>query len=772
MKKITRRQFLTSAGATSAALLLSSLPHAAAADENCLRKVTPAATNSNGLSWDMAEEILTHISDPVFPAYTVNVLDYGAVPNDGKLDTAAIQRAIDETSAHGGGTVVIPSGVYDVGAITLKSNVNLHLESKDTILRFTRDITPANYPLVFAHYEGSKLYNWSPLIYAYQQENIALTGKGTLDGQADKNNWWNWSRTVNPDGTITRPSSADAKLLRKMTDNGTPAEERIFGEGHYLRPNFYQPIECTNVLVEGVTIANSPMWELNPVLCTNFTARGVTIDTHGYNNDGCDPENCNYVLIENCFFNTGDDCIAVKAGRNRDGRELGEAGYPTQNLIIRNNTFADGHGGIACGSEMSGGIKNLFADNNTFDSPTLNYALRFKTNAERGGAVENIYLRNSKVKSVGNAVVHATMLYDVGRDGNYLPQFKNITIENLTSSGGEYGIFMEAFDEVPITGLVFRNVNISNVGTDIRALNWEDPVMENVTINGKTYPRPVETKILGVPVPGQRIEGSSTLLGGEDTDLSSKWLISDSADGDYHFFRIRRSYAVPSYLAGKYIKFVSTDRNGNQDASIPYKVLRSAEIAGTINDAELLRAASKGYIDENDALDLNRPITKRECAKMLGKLWNLTAPSAPVTISDVPASDPDYGVIAAVVEAGMIELKDPTSVIAQGTLYNAGVTSSEGAKRTAFLPDATIDRDEMGHIALLSCGVPYNETLGTQPKFDDASQIESVYEDNVGASAYFGFVTAKTGNSYLPKEKTTLEDLIRIVERISDFSNK
>ena len=434
------------------------------------------------------------------------------------------------------------------------------------------------------------------------------------------------------------------------------------------------------------------MWELNPVLCTNFTARGVTIDTHGYNNDGCDPENCNYVLIENCFFNTGDDCIAVKAGRNRDGRELGEAGHPTQNLIIRNNTFADGHGGIACGSEMSGGIKNLFADNNTFDSPTLNYALRFKTNAERGGAVENIYLRNSKVKSVGNAVVHATMLYDVGRDGNYLPQFKNITIENLTSSGGEYGIFMEAFEEVPITGLVFRNVNISNVGTDIRALNWEDPVMENVTINGKTYPRPVETKILGVPVPGQRIEGSSTLLGGENTDLSSKWLISDSADGDYHFFRIRRSYAVPSYLAGKYIKFVSTDRSGNQDASIPYKVLRSAEIAGTTNDAELLRAASKGYIDENDALDLNRPITKRECAKMLGKLWNLTAPSAPVTISDVPASDPDYGVIAAVVEAGMIELKDPTSAIAQGTTPLSPALKVPSAPLSCPMPPSTATR--------------------------------------------------------------------------------
>ena len=772
MKKLTRRQFLASAGATSAALMLSGLPHAAAAEENCLKGFTPAATNSNNLTWDMAEEILTHISDPVFPNYSVSVLDYGAVPNDGKLDTVAIQRAIDETSARGGGTVIIPSGVYDVGAITLKSNVNLHLQNEDTVLRFTKDITPANYPLVFAHYEGSKLYNWSPLIYAYQQENIALTGKGTLDGQADKNNWWNWSRTVNPDGSITKPGNNDVKLLRKMTDNGTPAEDRVFGQGHYLRPNFYQPIECTNVLVEGVTIANSPMWELNPVLCTNFTARGVTIDTHGYNNDGCDPENCNYVLIENCYFNTGDDCIAVKAGRNRDGRELGEAGFPTQNLIIRNNTFADGHGGIACGSEMSGGIKNLFADNNTFDSSNLNYALRFKTNAERGGAVENVYLRNSKVKSVGNAVVHATMLYDVGRDGDYLPQFKNITIENLTSSGGEYGIFMEAFDEVPITGLVFRNVEISNVGTDIRALNWEDPVMENVTINGKTYPRPVETKVQGVPVPGQVITGSSTLLGGEDTDLIYKWMVSDTADGDYHFFRLRSSYTVPSFLAGKYLRFVATDRKGNRDMSIPYRVLKDAEIAGTINDAELLRAASKGYIDENDAMDLNRPITKRDCAKMIAKLWGMTAPTAPVAISDVPQTDPDYGVIAAVVEAGMMELKDPNSAFAQGTLYNAGVTSSEGAKRTAFLPENTIDRDEMGYIALLSCGVPYNETLGTQPKFDDAGEIESVYKSNVGASAYFGFITAKSGNSFLPKEKTTLEDLIRIVERISDFNHK
>ena len=540
------------------------------------------AENENTLSWDMAEEILTHISDPEFPDYEVSVLDYGAVPDDGKLDTKAIQSAIDETSEKGGGKVIIPSGSYDTGAITLKSNVNLCLEAEDTIVKFTKDITHENYPLVFAHYEGSKLYNWSPFIYAYQQENIAVTGKGTLDGQADKDTWWNWSRTYNEDGTTSNPSSADAKELRKMTDEGVPAEDRVFGEGHYLRPNFYQPIECTNVLIEGVTILNSPMWELNPVLCTNFTARGVHIDTHGYNNDGCDPENCNYVLIEDCYFNTGDDCIAVKAGRNRDGRELGEAGFPTQNLIIRNNVFADGHGGIACGSEMSGGIKNLFADNNTFDSPNLNYALRFKTNAERGGAIENVYLRNSKVKSVGNAVVHATMLYDVGRDGDYLPQFKNITIENLTSSGGEYGIFMEAFDEVPITGLVLKNVNISDVGTDIRALNWEDPILENVTINGQTYPRPVETKMTGIPVPGAKVEGSSVLLGGDSSDLTYEWQMADSADGTFETVGTGKVFEVPADAAGKYITLTASDKEGNKQTSMAYKVLKESKAAGGI----------------------------------------------------------------------------------------------------------------------------------------------------------------------------------------------
>ncbi|MDO5407926.1 MAG: glycoside hydrolase family 28 protein [Eubacteriales bacterium] len=763
-------QQATETAATTAAVTEA----ATTAAETTEAETTEAETEAveGELSWDMAEEILTHISDPEFPDFEVSIEDFGAVADDGKLDTEAIQKAIDDTSEKGGGTVSVPSGAYDTGAITLKSNVNLCLENEDSVLNFTKDITPENYPLVFAHYEGSKCYNWSPFIYAYQQENIAVTGKGKLDGQADKDTWWNWRTSYNADGTTSNPSSADAKVLRKMTDDGVPAEERVFGEGHFLRPNFVQPIECENVLIEGVTIANSPMWELNPVLCTNFTARGVHIDTHGYNNDGCDPENCNYVLIEDCYFNTGDDCIAVKAGRNRDGRELGETGFPTQNLIIRNNVFADGHGGIACGSEMSGGIKNLFADNNTFDSSNLNYALRFKTNAERGGAIENVYLRNSKVKSVGNAVVHATMLYDVGRDGDYLPQFKNITIENLTSNGGEYGIFMEAFDEVPITGLVLKNVEITNAGTDVRALNWKNPILDNVSINGKTYPRPVETKILGVPVVGSKVEGSSVLLGGDNADLSYKWLMADAADGTFEEVGTGKSFEVPADAVGKFIKFTAVDKNGNEESSMAYKVLKENKAAGVDGDEEILRAAAKGYIDEAEALDLTKEVTNRDCAKMLAKLWNLEKPQEKMEIADIPESDPDYNAIAAVVEAGMMNLKDPNVEGATGTLYNAGVSNEQAAKRTSFLPDATIDRDEMGYIALLSCGVPYNETLGTNPKFDDAQEIDPEYEENVGASQYFGFVTAKEANNFKPKDKATMDDLVRIAIRISDFNNK
>ena len=200
--------------------------------------------------------------------------------------------------------------------------------------------------------------NYSPLIYAYEEENIAVTGKGILDGQGSNENWWNWKGNKNSGWTEGTPNQKDDRdKLFKLAENNVPPEERVFGDGHYLRPNFVQPYKCKNVLIEGVTFKNSPMWFIHPVLCENVSIKDVTVEGLGPNNDGCDPESSKNVLIKNCYFNTGDDCIAIKSGRNNDGRRIN---VPSENIIIQNCHMKEGHGGVVIGSEISGGVKNVF----------------------------------------------------------------------------------------------------------------------------------------------------------------------------------------------------------------------------------------------------------------------------------------------------------------------------------------------------------------------------------------------------------------------------
>lgn len=270
--------------------------------------------------WSQVPAILSRIKAPTFARRDFKITDYGAVA-DGKTDnTEAIRKAIAACNAAGGGRVVVTAGVFLTGAIHLKSNVNLHI-AEGAALKFIPD--PAKYlPVVHTRFEGTECMNYSPLIYAFEQENIAVTGKGALDGSASAENWWAWKRTGN----------ADVRRLLEFNDKGTPVAERIFGEGYKLRPNFIQPYRSRNILVEGVTINNSPMWEIHPVLCTNVTVRGVTVVSHGPNNDGCNPESCRDVLIEECVFDTGDDCIAIKSGRNDDGRRIAT---PSENIIVR-----------------------------------------------------------------------------------------------------------------------------------------------------------------------------------------------------------------------------------------------------------------------------------------------------------------------------------------------------------------------------------------------------------------------------------------------------
>ncbi|WP_395948308.1 glycoside hydrolase family 28 protein [Bacillus swezeyi] len=418
---------------------------------------------------------------PVFPNRHFDVTEFGADAS-GKADsTAAIQRAIDEAHQAGGGTAIVPKGVFRSGALRLKSNVELHIE-QGAVIKFSQN--PDDYlPVVLTRFEGVELYNYSPLIYAYEAENIALTGKGTLDGQGDEEHWWPWKR-----GTNGQPSQEkDRDALFEMAERNVPVEERRFGKGHYLRPNFIQPYRCQNILIEDVTVLNSPMWQVHPVLCENVTVDGVKVVGHGPNTDGVNPESCKNVVIKHCHFDNGDDCIAVKSGRNADGRRIN---IPAENIVIENNEMKDGHGGVTIGSEISGGVNNIFAEGNLMDSPNLDRALRIKTNSVRGGILENIYFHKNVVKSLKREVIAIDMEYEEGDAGNFKPVVRDIEVDQLKSTGGQYGIRVLAYDHSLVTGLKVTDSKIDGVEIPMELKNVKDPVFLNLYINGKRYDSP------------------------------------------------------------------------------------------------------------------------------------------------------------------------------------------------------------------------------------------------------------------------------------------
>jgi polygalacturonase len=423
--------------------------------------------------WDAVPGIMAQIRPPVFPDRDFPLAEYGAV-GDGKTDCKpAVDKAIAACHEAGGGRVVVPAGEWlVVGPIHLLSNVNLHVESGATV-RFINHSAPF-LPAVFARYEGNEVMNFSPFIYAFEQENIAITGGGTIDGQAGKDAWWDWKTT----------GVQDADALRKMGEDGVEPSARVFGKDHHLRPNFVQPYRCKNVLIEGVTFTNSPMWNLNPVLCENVTIRGVTVSSHGPNNDGCDPESCRNVLIENCTFDTGDDCIAIKSGRNADGRRIG---VPSENIIIRGCTMKDGHGGVVLGSEMSGGIRNVYVEDCTMDSPHLLRAIRLKSNSSRGGYLKDLYVRNVQVGQVADAVVKINLQYDRDR-GDHYPTVENVVIDGLRCAKAKYPLYVVGLDEAKIRHVLIENCTWDNVEKPSVLSNVEDIELRNFQMVPKEGP--------------------------------------------------------------------------------------------------------------------------------------------------------------------------------------------------------------------------------------------------------------------------------------------
>ncbi|MCB1224447.1 MAG: glycoside hydrolase family 28 protein [Verrucomicrobiales bacterium] len=440
-----------------------------AAASSAVRGETPAADE---------KAILSRIQAPAFPARDFLITEHGA--NEGEDASEAIAKTIRACHNAGGGRVVVPKGTWITGAVRLFSGVNLHLE-EGAKLKFDPD--PNKYlPAVLTRFEGMEIIGYSPLIYAFEQENVAITGKGTLDGSADQKNWWPWKGGDEYQGGPNQQADRD-KLEQQVADD-VPVKERNYGEGHYLRPSFIEPHRCKNVLIEGVTVINAPMWVIHPLLCSNVTVRGVSVRSHGPNNDGCDPESCRDVLIENCVFDTGDDCIAIKSGRNNDGRRVG---VPSENIIIRDCTMRDGHGGVTMGSEVSGDVRNIFISDCRLDSPELDHAFRFKSNAMRGGMVENIYFRDIQIGVVKKAVLGVEFDYEEGANGPHMPVLRHVRIERVAAESCDQVVSITGFQAARISDIHFKDCTFQGVKEADVVEHAEAPVMENTTV--ETLPK-------------------------------------------------------------------------------------------------------------------------------------------------------------------------------------------------------------------------------------------------------------------------------------------
>lgn len=441
-------------------------------------------TQKNDRAWKKTGQILTQIENPSFPNKIICITDFGAVGDGVKFNTKAIKEAISVCSKAGGGVVLIPPGKYKTGAIHLQDNINLKL-ADGAELMFSTD--PNDYlPIVETSWEGMSCYNYSPLIYAANKNNVAITGEGLLNGMASNTNWWTWKGFSNYGWKEGMPSqkNEDARaLLECYNQDRVSVRKRIMGEGHYLRPQFIQFYKCKNVLIEGIRIVNSPFWVIHPIFSENVIIRDVTVNSQGPNNDGCDPESCKNVLIEGCTFDTGDDCIALKSGRNEDGREIN---IPIENVLIRNCHMANGHGGVVIGSEISGGVKNIFVENCTMDSPLLERAIRIKTNTHRGGIVENVYIRNIIIGEVEEAVIRINCKYNPEEgEGLYLPLVKNIYISGIQSKSSQYPLFLtglkksKSIKKIYIKNCAFQGVDQSSFVEAVHNLS-----LNNVTVNG------------------------------------------------------------------------------------------------------------------------------------------------------------------------------------------------------------------------------------------------------------------------------------------------
>jgi polygalacturonase len=384
------------------------------------------------------------LARPKIPARAYDIRDFGAVADGKTKATNAIRQAISQASAAGGGTVLVPAGNWLTGPVHLQSNINLHV-AVGAVLAFSQDF--ADYlPPVLTRWEGLEVYNYSPLIYARDCENVAVTGGGELDGQGAA--WWPWKKT----------QKAAANELYELASNGVPTESRVLASEGGLRPSFVQTVGCKNVLVEGVTLSNGPFWTIHPVYSENVIVRRVRVETSGPNNDGCDPDSSRNVLIEDSFFSTGDDCVVIKSGLNEDGWRVGK---PSENIVVRRLHGERGHGGVVIGSEMSGGVRNVWVTDSEFVG--TDRGLRIKSMRGRGGTIENIFYDHVRHQDIRLMVVEVTSFYassTLEPKTETPPTIRNVHVSNVTARGAKQAIDIVGLPELPVRDVSFENVDI------------------------------------------------------------------------------------------------------------------------------------------------------------------------------------------------------------------------------------------------------------------------------------------------------------------------
>lgn len=401
------------------------------------------------------EFFMGDIQEPQFPDREISADNYGS-----------IQQAVDACASAGGGTVIVDEGQWESGPIRMHSNICLCFK-RGAVVKFSS--RKSDYlPAVFTRWEGMECYNYSPLIYADNCENIAICGEGKLYGNGEA--WWEWKKL----------QEAGSNDLYNAAAAGLPVEQRVYGtEEAALRPSFLQLINCRQVLIEGITLIDGPQWTIHPVYCQDVVIRHVRVNTAGPNTDGLNPDSCKNVVIEDSDFCTGDDCIAINSGLNEDGWRVGKG---CENIEIRRCRMTGGHGGVVVGSAISGGVRNVYAHD--CDISGTMQGLRMKSMRGRGGVVENVRFENIRVDEVSNEALQINMFYEFS---TVMPKtktpsvFRNISFTNVRGSGARVGVMLKGLPEQKLEDIMLQNIELTAqdamISSDVSGL-----VMERVVL--------------------------------------------------------------------------------------------------------------------------------------------------------------------------------------------------------------------------------------------------------------------------------------------------